>query len=733
MKRFNPLWQVLTGTVVLVVFALVLIWLVRAVAPKESAAVASVNTPTVVSLPENTSTPAPEPTLTAAPDQTSYDWHGVKLLRAVDFPQIPNDAKIYTHSADTPATIESAQKLAQRFGIQGQVYLDSSAPAGVKGFLVTDGKQRLSMSSDGEFSYYSEFSTASIELPVPKEVAASAIDAFFKTHGFDFAYQLKAVTGMGAGWFYVVPLSLDERPVFFDFGLIQGFTMHVSPDGKIVSLEAFLLKLDPQPVGDFGLISAEEAWQKFLGDASPGVLQSSRSGSVDAERMSWQHVYPDNQMVTVYGYITSFESAEAGQAALIAVDGYPASGNTAGMEKLSYNSFAQARGQFYTENDIRKFRVDTWQMQKDSDQKYMQGSLKSAAGKVVFVSEGNSYTLADAPADLPVPVENINVFGMLNGNELDWQGIQYFKNPGQNGGGGCGGSFARLNLSGKPVVWPTSTPAVTPTELPTGQQVGNIKGLLSVTIYMQTDGSQRTEYGFSNSQVQYILQGQGLEPLQAYNNRLVTVSGIVTGYNQYKLPLLRVEHFEFPDPDVKFQIVRGTQKPANLDGQPVMLFTTQAGTTYLQLTGSGQVPANANANMLLGAAGDLVELEALIYPDEVFAGYPAMRVFAGGVVTNPKTGQPDDMKITADQPNTMPEPVPASGPVPTLTIDGIDLVYYTPNPRYAGEYPDAMSPYIQPAWRFTGHYSDGSQTEILIQALKADFLLPEAAPALQCG
>jgi hypothetical protein len=727
MKRSNLFWQVLTGTAVLAVFALFLIWLVRGVAPA-----ASVNTPTALSLPADTATPAPdEPTPTTVPDATNYDWHGVKLFRTVDFPQSPNEANIYTHSTDTPATIDFVQKLAQRFGIQGQVYLFGSAPSGSQSFLVTDGKQRLTMSSDGQFSYYADFSTASIELPVPQDVAAGAVETFFKAHGFDFAYQLQAVAGIGAGWFYVVPLSLDQRPLLFDFGLIQGFTVHVSPDGKIVSLDAFLLKLDPQPVGSFGLISAEDAWQKFLGDASPGILQSG-GGSVDSARMAWQHIYPDNQPETVYGFINSFESAEAGQAPLISVDGYPVSGNTAGMEKLSYNNtFAQVRGQFYTENDIRKFKVDAWQVHKDADQKFLQGNLKSAAGKVIFVSDGNSYTLTDAPADLPVPLENINLVGMLNGKELDWQSIYYFKDSGHSGGGGCGGSFYSLNLTGKPVVWPTVTPAVTPTALPAGQQVGNIKGLLSVTIYMQTDGSQRAEYGLSNSQVTYILQGQGLEPLQAYNNRLVTVSGTVTGYNQYQLPLLSVEHFDIPNPDVKFQIVRGTQKSAKLDGKPVILFTTQSGTTYVQMMPVG-VP---DSSLVLGKVGDLVELEALIYSDEVFAGYPAMRIFGGQMAINPKTGQPADMKITADQPQVMPEPepAPASEPVPTLTIDGIDLVYYTPNPRYATDYPDAMSPYIQPVWRFTGHYSDGSQTEILVQALKVEYLLPEAAPALQCG
>jgi hypothetical protein len=183
-----------------------------------------------------------------------------------------------------------------------------------------------------------------------------------------------------------------------------------------------------------------------------------------------------------------------------------------------------------------------------------------------------------------------------------------------------------------------------------------------------------------------------------------------------------VERFEIPYPDLKFQILRGIQKLITVDGQQVTLFTSIDGKSYAQL-----MPAGIPDNNLVGVEGDLVEYEVLIIPDETFGSYPTIRVFSGGMVTD----QP--MTVTADQPYALPEPVQSSGPAPTLTIDSIELVYYTPNPQYASSYPDAMSPYIQPVWRFYGHYSDGSEMEILIQALKPDFLLPEAAPAVQCG
>ena len=68
-----------------------------------------------------------------------------------------------------------------------------------------------------------------------------------------------------------------------------------------------------------------------------------------------------------------------------------------------------------------------------------------------------------------------------------------------------------------------------------------------------------------------------------------------------------------------------------------------------------------------------------------------------------------------------------------MTIDSIQLVYYTANPRYAANYPEAMTPYLQPVWLFSGRVSNGNIIEIYVQALQQQFLLPEAAPGVQGG
>jgi hypothetical protein len=72
---------------------------------------------------------------------------------------------------------------------------------------------------------------------------------------------------------------------------------------------------------------------------------------------------------------------------------------------------------------------------------------------------------------------------------------------------------------------------------------------------------------------------------------------------------------------------------------------------------------------------------------------------------------------------------------PNLTITEVELAYYVSNPYYQVNDPnyDQRSPYIQPVWHFHGQYDDGSEFDILIQALKQEFLLQELVPGLSPG
>jgi LysM repeat protein len=264
-----------------------------------------------------------------------------------------------------------------------------------------------------------------------------------------------------------------------------------------------------------------------------------------------------------------------------------------------------------------------------------------------------------------------------------------------------------------------------------GQRIEGIRGTLMVTIHKQVDGTERVECGLypkPNGGPFYFatLEGNDVQKLEAYHNRPVDIWGTVTGVDSNGMPKVQVERYEIPYPDLQFQILTGTQKAVELEGERVALFTSPDGTSYVQLTSNGFPDITMPA-----PEGNDVLLQILAIPGESFGGYPALRVFDGVSAVNPKDGQPVEFTGSADQFNIIDESVQPGMEnyvPPELTIESVELVYYAPDPRTRRQDVGSETIYLQPAWRFYGHYSDGSEVEFLVQALKQEFLLPELEP-----
>ena len=265
-------------------------------------------------------------------------------------------------------------------------------------------------------------------------------------------------------------------------------------------------------------------------------------------------------------------------------------------------------------------------------------------------------------------------------------------------------------------------------------QVEKLRGILAITIYEQTDGSRRTVYSFFNMSMSetpgtfyfYLLEGDALENLGQLNGRPIDVWGTVVPPDDSGVATIRMDRFEVPFPDLQYQILKGTQTSVEVDGLSVLLFTDENGNDYVELTPNCVDPFGPDS--MVGQPGDSILIEALPVPGVTFGDYPAVCVYSSVMAVNPKTNQPMELPITADQPSVLPEPPSVeAGNIPTATIESVELVYYIPNPAYGT--PDPKNgQYIQPAWRFQGHYSDGSEFEILVQALRREYLLPEVAP-----
>ena len=126
--------------------------------------------------------------------------------------------------------------------------------------------------------------------------------------------------------------------------------------------------------------------------------------------------------------------------------------------------------------------------------------------------------------------------------------------------------------------------------------------------------------------------------------------------------------------------------------------------------------------------------EALIIPDETFAGVPVIRIFQSSVISTdtPMEAQAnqvdmiDDTILLPDLGNTAP---------PSVIIDSVELIYYVSNPYYQVNDPNYSnrSTILQPAWHFKGHFENGELYEALIQALQQQYLLPQLVPGISPG
>ncbi len=774
----------LIGAAVLLLLALN--WAFRSLAPKTIPGAGK--TPIPIQSLENSPTPTP-------PNIKSYNWNGTKLYLNAPLPEAPAEANIFVLQPEhITGSIEDVQKLAKQFGLQGKIYNALGELPGNYNLLVVDGKQRLNVRSDQYFTYYPDYvESNSGNTTMDNPNSRALIDEFMKMHGFDFPYQIEPSELYGG--YYAQPLTSDGFALHHEYFKSNGLLFKFNDTG-IVSVEASLLKYS-NIFHPYTIRSAKEAFQKLLDpNATAGSLMGMHSSSKSTRTWvrvrpkdqtitvygflgAYTSIDGGAPLVTLDGYTVTGNP--------------PDISNFLGTNSLSY-TFVKATGQFHAQNNMDVFEIESWKPYSGQEEG-LQGTIQREDEQVVINTiEGKKLILPDMPSDVPLPLENAYIMGVTQGDTFEWKSFDTRMAQGRGGGGGGGGlGFYKLNLTGTPVPLPTFEPtpqstggggggsggnAITyavqagdtlskiaadngvsvdalmqanslndsniyvgqafvipgtaqPAPFNIGQKIENTRGFVSVTIYKKPDGSQRALYAFSTNSPNFpygtyiLLEGDSLQDLQNHNNRPINIWGTIDRIDNGQV-IIKVERYEVPFPDLQFQILKGTQKLAAVNGQQVALFTAENDTTYAQVFTDGLPDIS-----LIGREGDQVVMETLAVPDETFGGYPAIHIFSSGMAISPKNGLPVEIRIMADKPLVMDEPPPPT----TMTVEKVELVYYVPDPRYLPVDPNSgfHPAYIEPAWRFYGHYSNGDEFEILIQALMDEFLLPELAPYTQPG
>lgn len=738
--------------------------------------------------PSATSTPGViiDPNATPSGEESTggYDFRQGKLFLSQPLPESPATTNIYTFIEDQPATAEQARALADQFNLQGELYTTVQPQFPDKtGYVISDGKRMLTVYTANYFTYTADVQTVSRSFyGSPNDNYETIIKDFLETYGFNFPYKF-ADSGE-YGIYAIHQLSPDGLPLLLDTYAMQLTRITLDENGEVANAEFNLINYDPTPLGNYGIISAEEALDVVLADSTQvGTMESGYMTSGEPPQQ-WYREYPNDQQVTISASVTTYDAAQTGESPLVFLDGIQAIGDTSGLETLNDYAFVQATGQFVVEGDVRKFNVE--QVNTDVFQTSVTGSLRQEGDEIIFTvdtidGDGSELIVLEPPSDLPLDTDPAKSYLNLNGvavdGTLDWSSVTYYADTTGLGGGGGGGGmgFYPLNLSGTPIPFPTpmsSDNGYTSEELagflqytvkegdtlesisaeynvsvedimranymtdpeigmgwvlalpgvPAPTRLDEVEGVVELTVFIKPDGRQRTDYAFIAKEggLYYQLEGENLESLSDFEGMPIVIWGSIRRDDSGVL-YLNMEKFELLYPDLEFQTLKGTQELKNYNGVEIVLFHHE-GNSYAQLSSNGAYPdVNYYPN------GD-VNIEVLIVPGETFAGYPAIRVFMSAPAEDPNTGQPMELPSREAINSPIPDPFGNNDTYvqPDFIVDTVELAYYVIDPKtqYDVSANPAGTQYIQPVWYFHGHYTDGNQVDILVQALNQEYLTP---------
>jgi hypothetical protein len=682
--------------------------------------------------------PAPEayPNTDADKPQPSqlFAWKNGYIDLKADLPASPAEANVYLALPDEPATAESALELARRFGIEGQVYKISDKVLKDVQYLVTAGGSRLYVSSNHSFSYFKDgIGPKNGGKNLSETQVTETIRDFMRSHEFEFKYKLEPATYKD-GLYFVVP-QLDDLSLHYGYVMPARLEILLDDAGEIAYVSGYLVSV--QKIDSYAICSAAEAFRRILSRAPVGTFQANAVFPRDEEK-SWTRSYPEDTPLTLYGGLRRYDPVDIDKASWFTLEELSLTGNKQGLEDVQIDSILEARGQLVTQNGIHFFQVESWKPFTGRLFFSMYSFLQEKDGQIfINADDGNTYPLVDPPTDLPLDMpqgDQLVVDGFLVNGRVEWREIRHIphvivdqtNSPHEFTYDDNPISFYKLSLpNNKPLVTTLQTNADTLS--PLDGRYENLRGILNVTYYRQGDGSLRAEYALvSKHYPLMILQGDDLEKLQEYHNRPVNIWGTIVGYDTRIgwIPIVEVEKFEIPFPDLDFQILRGTEKMADMTGHG--LFVSDDGTTYFMLDRfGGPQPGISTFEQY-----DHVLVEALAIPGETAEGFPAIRIFNQSQPFEDHPGQTISLPLQADQPVVLeeavgssvilPTPEPPSGP--TITIEKVELVYFIRDPHQRSTLETNDPEYIQPVWQFYGHDSNGRELEVLVQALNDEFL-----------
>jgi hypothetical protein len=724
---------------------------------------------------------------------------GTEFVLNTMLPSAPDRAPVFQQPELEPPTIEDVRRLAERFDVQGQVYIQQSSmhvvgivssgvdpegvgvgiplPAGpaVRAptvYTVFDGPRQVSVRGASVF-YVDESvqttigTTATAMAALSFEQAAAIAEDFLRARGLlDFPYRAEPDQDAPGNIVRFVRLA-DSRPV-----RNADVRVTVASDGRVAMVSYPLLTLEP--AGEYPIRSVQDAWDALRSGQPGGETQYTISretpGPVAGPFKIWGQQYRPDRRVDLYGSPIGFLPAEGDGSPLVEMNGLRLYGDVRALSEQQGDTL-HVWGQVRQEvPGVLALDVAGWEVTSQPLSQSFHGTIEIKDGLALLLREdGKTLVLPNPPDDLTDGLA-VSIYGweterMSSGYPvLDWQVLQ---TPPDAGPDGPRGIISTTKVAAVQVEEPPITPTMpvpqtplpppptpethpTPTALPggrtgisgggyspspvlptpplePGQRVEGLEGQLSTIIYESADGESRTlqvtlaemplgpEPGW-----EVRLSGLELADVEPYNRLRVRVWGryVVEGDE----PAIEVERYETAYPDQRVQAWLGIVEIATVEGREVALFQSREGERYV-LASSLRHP---DMDWYRQAMGSHQMLQEGVVRPETFGGYPVIEELGSrrGDDVDRMTELEDHQQATGVPVQVVEPPEP---PLPGKAfVEQVELVYYAvpiANIAYAsGLSPDPSLRVAQPVWRFAGYTEDGAVFEILIQAVRDEYL-----------
>ncbi|GAB4580380.1 MAG: hypothetical protein Fur0022_31200 [Anaerolineales bacterium] len=613
-------------------------------------------------------TPSPIPPIADLPSTGFTSFPNVTFDFAVPFPDAPPQITLYRQQLEGEVTAELAQHIAAQLGITGQVtsYPGEGGEPIVE-IVGAEGNVRF-LSFPGQF-VYSRFETAEGE-PLPFDQRVALAEEFLNARGLLTMPYRTTLSDFSDNSVRFVAL-LDGYPVIYSIGYnrnpLEWITVSVDPAGVVDTV--FHSAHTFQPVGEFPILTAEEAWERV---ATRGTQNR----------------------------------------AMYAIQGAPINWTRPATERPAepYTTFT--------------------------------GWLTMADGQPTLSGEIGNLIVPSLPEDIIMDI-GVEVRGTVANGVLEWAEIAVADTYNSYGmslscmmGGGGGGPLAGANFGGGNFARVSPDPSTPPatgyiSPIQPGDVIEGIVGEMTVLDHIYPDGARGIEIYlyFSGDETtpgwQAMLEGAIELEVAELNQLPIKLWGTVDRLDVNGLPIIRVTQVEEAYPGLRIQAWLGTTQAITLEEKEVMLFTTIDGVSYV-LNSSIQWGADMSG---VGLPGDRLLLEGYILPGHTFGGYPV--IYERSMeIANERTdldGYTIQSNRISVQDDTLSPEISGLTLTGHVTIEQVELVYSTisletcsPAILNAPGFESFL--YVQPIWRFTGHFDDGRIFEIQIQALPDEYL-----------